>query len=45
MLDGLMNVFAFVCKSIIDKFKQMLEQLEIHQTSNLADFKTFITII
>lgn len=45
MLDGIMNVFTFVWKSINDKFIEVLETKEIVDTFDIADFKAFITIV
>ena len=44
MLDGIMNVFTFVWRSINDKFIEVLETKEIVDTFEIADFKAFITI-
>lgn len=45
MLDGIMNVFTFVWKSINDKFIEVLETKEIADTFDITDFKAFITIV
>jgi hypothetical protein len=45
MLDGIMNVFTFVWKSINDKFIELMETKEIVDTFDISDFKAFITIV